>query len=54
LVLLHTSVVFRVAGDVLEGMELRTVSGVLTVVAMIGYAVTLVLASWNGSRRLPD
>lgn len=50
LALLHMSVVLRVAGDLFEGMDLRAASGVLTAAAMIGYAATLVLTSWNRGR----
>jgi hypothetical protein len=51
LILLHASVVLRIAGDAAERMDVRTASGVLTVIAMAAYAATLVLASWRRSRR---
>jgi hypothetical protein len=45
LVLLHISVVLRIAGDVLEQGDLRRASGLATVLALATYAITLVLAS---------
>ena len=45
LVLLHLAVLLRVAGDLFERIEMRAISGPLTIVAFAGYAVTLVMAS---------
>jgi hypothetical protein len=50
LVLLHISVVLRLAGDLLEWMDVRTASGIVTVVALASYAMTLAIASWLVSR----
>jgi hypothetical protein len=44
LVLLHASVVIRVVGDLLEEGAVRTASGPLTLVALMGFAATLVVA----------
>ena len=45
LLLLHLSVLLRVAADLLERADLRTVSGPVTVLALAGYAATLIVAS---------
>jgi len=45
LVLLHLSLALRIAGDMLEQGDLRAASGLFTIFALAGYAVTLVLAS---------
>jgi hypothetical protein len=45
LVLLHFSVGLRIAADLFERVEMRTISGPLTIIALAGYAVTLILAS---------
>ena len=45
LVLLHVSVLLRVAADLFERVELRAISGPVTIVALIGYAATLMIAS---------
>ncbi len=45
LALLHISVVLRITGDVFAQMDLRRASGIVTVFALAGYVVTLVLAS---------
>jgi hypothetical protein len=45
LVLLHLSVLFRIAADLLERTEIRTISGPATIVALASYAATLVIAS---------
>jgi hypothetical protein len=50
LALLHLSVLLRIAGDVGGLSTVRDVSAVLTIVALIAYAATLILAS---SRRRP-
>jgi len=41
LALLHTSVVARIAGDLLERIDLRATSGIITALAIVGYAATL-------------
>jgi len=45
LVLLHFSVLLRVAADLLERIELRTLGGPATVLAFVGYAATLIIVS---------
>jgi hypothetical protein len=45
LALLHLSVVLRIAADLFERVEMRTISGPVTIVAFAGYAVTLLMAS---------
>jgi hypothetical protein len=45
LALLHLSVLLRIAADVFEWIDLRTASGPLTVIALAGYAGTLIAAS---------
>ena len=45
LVLLHLSVLLRIAGGLFEHIEMRAISGPLTIVAFAGYAVALVVAS---------
>ena len=45
LVLLHLSVMFRIAADLFERFEMRAISGPVTIIALAGYAVTLILAS---------
>lgn len=45
LALLHISLVLRVCSDLFEWTELRAASGLLTAVAVIGYAATLLFAS---------
>lgn len=50
LALLHISLVLRVCSDLLEWTEPRAMSGLLTALALIGYAVTLVLASHGSAR----
>jgi len=44
LALLHVSLVLRVGGDLLEFTDLRAASGILTVLALAGYAMTLATA----------
>jgi hypothetical protein len=51
LALLHSSVALRVGSDLFEQIDLRAGSGVLTVLALAGFAVTLGLASWKATRR---
>ena len=41
--LLHVAVVLRVAGDMFEWLDLRAASGILTVVALAGYAITVLI-----------
>lgn len=45
LALLHASVMLRVASDMNEWIDLRPYSGYLTIIALAGYAVTLLVAS---------
>jgi len=45
LVLLHISVVLRIAGDILEQGDVRSAGGLATVLALAAYAITLVFAS---------
>ncbi len=45
LALLHLSVLLRVAADLFERVEMRAISGPVTIVALAGYAVTLMIAS---------
>ena len=45
LVLLHLSVLLRVAADLFERVEPRAISGPVTIVALAGYVVTLMIAS---------
>ncbi len=47
LALLHLSVLLRVVADLLGKVELRVISGPLTVVALAGYAAALISASRN-------
>ena len=45
LALLHLSVLLRVAADLFERVELRAISGPVTIVALAGYAATLIIVS---------
>ena len=45
LALLHLSVVLRIVADLFEHVEMRTISGPVTIVAFAGYAATLMIAS---------
>jgi hypothetical protein len=45
LALLHASVALRLAGDALERPDLRAAGGIVTAIALVGYALTLALAS---------
>lgn len=47
LALLHVSVLLRVSSDLGEVVALRAASGVVTVVALVSYAGTLVWSSWR-------
>jgi hypothetical protein len=51
LVLLHASVALRVVTDMLEWIELRAGSSVLTIVALASYGAALGWASWR--RKVP-
>lgn len=50
LALLHISLTLRVCSDLFEWTELRAASGPLTALAVIGYAVTLLLASRRAAK----
>ena len=45
LILLHFSVLLRVASDLFEWSDLRSASGIFTVLALLGYAITIAVAS---------
>lgn len=45
LAVLHFSVSLRVAADLFEQIELRTLSGPITIIALAGFAATLIIAS---------
>jgi hypothetical protein len=45
LVLLHLSVLFRIAADLFERVEIRIISGPVTIVAIASYAATLMISS---------
>jgi hypothetical protein len=45
LLLLHLSVLFRIAADLFERTEMRTISGPATIVALASYGATLAIAS---------
>lgn len=45
LVLLHFSVLVRVGADLIEKVDLRSISGPITVLSLAGYAATLLMAS---------
>jgi hypothetical protein len=45
LVLLHASVIMRVTGDLGVALDLRQISGLVTVLALAGYAAVLAIAS---------
>jgi hypothetical protein len=51
LALLHISLAIRVSSDLFEWTEPRAMSGWLTALALIGYAVTLLLASHGAAKR---
>jgi hypothetical protein len=53
LFLLHVSLVLRIAGDFLESADLRLSSGIVTIVALVSYAVTLLLVSTIRTLRRP-
>ena len=48
LALLHISVASRVIGDLFEWIELRTASGLLTVVALMSYVGTVLVMTQFG------
>lgn len=45
LVILHLSLVFRIAGDLFNWINIRTISGPATIIALIGYVAILLIAS---------
>jgi hypothetical protein len=45
LALLHLSLLLRIAADLLDTTSLRAATGPLTVLALLGYAITLIVAS---------
>lgn len=45
LILLHVSILIRVAGDLFEWTGLRSASGIVTVLALLGYAIAIAVAS---------
>ena len=45
LVVLHLSVLLRIAADLFERVELRALSGPVTIIAFAGYAATLIIVS---------
>ncbi len=47
LALLHVSVALRVGSDVLDWVDLRMISGLITVLALVAYAATLLAVSWR-------
>lgn len=49
LILLHVSLLIRIAGDVFKQGDLRVASGYVTIVALAAYAVTLLLTSTTRS-----
>jgi hypothetical protein len=49
--LLHASVLLRIGSDMLERLDLRTGSGMVTVLALVSYAATFMLASRRAARR---
>jgi len=52
LALLHALVALRMIADFIEDVELRTASGPLTIVALIGFAATVIVASaWPSTPR---
>jgi hypothetical protein len=53
LALLHASVLLRVVSDMLEWVDLRAGSGILTVLALVSYAATLMLVSGGAMPRRP-
>jgi len=45
LVVLHLSVLLRIAADLFERVEMRAISGPATIIAFAGYAATLMITS---------
>ena len=45
LVLLHLSLLLRISADLFGWIEMRTISGPATIIALVGYAATLLIAS---------
>jgi hypothetical protein len=50
LAVLHLSVLLRVFGDLFEADEMRVLSGPVTIVALAGYAATMIVLAWKGSQ----
>jgi hypothetical protein len=50
LALLHASVLLRVGSDLLEWLDLRTGSAMVTLLALVSYAAILMLASRGAAR----
>jgi hypothetical protein len=50
LALLHLSVLLRTIGDIAGLQDVRAGSAILTLVALLGYAATLVMTSWRRHR----
>ncbi len=53
LAVLHLSVAARIAGDLLPSLDLRTVSGLMTVIALVSYAAALAIPSARNRRSAP-
>jgi hypothetical protein len=51
LALLHLSLMLRIGADLSEQIELRAASGVLTVIALLGYAMTILIATRLARKR---
>ncbi len=51
LILLHASLILRIAGDILDRGDLRAAGGFVTIVALAAYLVTLVLVSTTRTSR---
>jgi hypothetical protein len=45
LVILHLSLLFRITGDLFNWVDIRTISGPATIIALIGYVAILLIAS---------
>jgi len=51
LALLHASVALRVGSDMCAWVDLRAASGIVTVLALLGYAAVLAATAWKKPRR---
>lgn len=51
LILLHVAVLIRIVADFLEQTDIRAISGPLTILSIIGYALTLVITSQGRAAR---